>query len=374
MLHAEGAQYIISRAFRIGGSYGAFRQWEMGICGLNTTGPDQTPPGWWFTYQYVPPYDENTPYANMIAGVACEGGALDSVHRGIFSYARQPVQLAAESLGRSMRTSTSPANFVNHLQWEPRGVDPGYREWSNRPWESLHRWPWVNPFWDVDTFPDPPPVPDPNPDGTPSWALMLATDPYTGVTFSVGLAFIASVDAPRVLLASSRFLRPIQIPPGGALVAPFESLIRPTASTAAFLEVVTRRAFESGYEIVPGGYRCGLSCAPEIRHDSTLADVQEVDYLVSEGYDRIELSEDWTLEPDGFSVRASTPWSNTFENTGTAPWQTVTHVFVSCAYIGGSGGKDNLAFWYALPAPIILQPGERIIVPNGVVWSLTNHD
>ena len=353
MLHLEGIRYILGRTFPIdGGTWLPAATWKVGVSGLNAMANTATPTG-----ETVPPlsYSKTAGYAQLNYAYANEGGGMDTVLRGLFGYERKTATIDVAFHGRSTIITVAAQQFGNDLAWAPRGVPADVPPWVKLPWEPVHGYPWDVPRWEEDSF-------------TPSvWAPILAGNPRRGCTFSLGMSFVVTDEASPKLLLSSPFYRALQIQPGGSLWVANQAIFSPERSTSYVLFKLIKQAFAPGGQDLGYNWELSLGKTPasSLGFASTLADAAELDAQINEGYAPRSIDA-WELDADWETVIGSA--SGWFWNHGSQPWEEARTLLVTCRY--DSDPDRQLAFWQALPSPLILQPDDRLSVPTGVKWRL----
>lgn len=360
-LHDEGADYALRRMFPVGGGFATLRtDWKLCIGGINCMEQTATPNG---TLGIFFPYDRQTSFAEITNVYANEGGAYGATHAGILGYARQAVAFAVLDQGRSAVVRTAEREFAHAIPWEALGsydadeFQPPDFGWPA--WKPVHRYPWDTPSWKPDYF---------GASGEArAWSDMLTGNPHTGATFSVGVAFIVSLEPTPILLCSTRLTRCLVIRPGDSLFVRYAGRVRPGVSasgaitTSRFARLLARRAWGDDPTAASSNYRAVLAANPagSLSERSTWEDIVE---LVGDGYASAALT-DWAKGGQDFEVVGQ---CTGFENTGDDPWQAANWFGVIADFEG-----SPVLCWMAPIDPAVAVPaGDMITFPAGVQLGL----
>lgn len=361
MLHNEGAAHVLARTFPIGGSFATQRtDWKLCISGINQMGIGDTPNG--FPGPGAPPidYDAETTYAEITHAYANEGGAEGgdgSTHAGIIGYTRKATTPSVENLGRAVSVRSGEKSFGNSILWAPWGsYDPDEFEppdWSGEPWEPEHEYPWQTPTWKEDRWSDP-------------WDDWFRENPHRAGSFTIGATFIASPTVPGILLASDVCRGGLSIKPNSTLWKRCDLLIVPPSIgdilTTAFLEIMAGRTF--GSTSAPSAYRMVLASNPAgtLNHTSELGDVTAFGSGTNPTYADASVTS-WAAGAAYQAVGTCAGWEN---EDASVTWEAATYACL----VADVDSVATLCGVCPIDPPRALAPGDRLLLPSGVVASL----
>ena len=83
---------------------------------------------------------------------------------------------------------------------------------------------------------------------------------------------------------------------------------------------------------------------------------------------------DWVVDVDTLTGTVSGAFENTSQDTA---WDELTHLVVTCEYSDDTpeqASMGNPAFWFELPDPVTLAPGDTFSLPNGFSLRINQHD
>ena len=377
MINYYGIRYIFGRTFPIpADSYFSLglKSWRLAITGIDCQSLEKSPYGLEIDWGHSSsPHLSKTATCDATipqgynAVPALIGGVFSGHHNTIVGNDTQDqsTTLSVVDHGCGVSIHSGDFCFKNNASWRPLGQsEEWHRPWIKLAWEPTQGFPYHVPKAYNHYYGDPTDTEeDPN---VRCWAWLTENNRWRASTMPVGNVVIYSEPSggldKGLILGYSYFYRPLQLRPQESVCINYNSWIGSEYCTNKFLSRLIAYALDgTNANHYGSGWTLRL-CKSAPNPKSTYEDVVEI---AGEGYAAKTISS-WSVDTDTLIGVIAGSFGNTSVDTN---WETITHVVVTCNYaddVPAQEGIGNPAFWFELPTPRTLSPGDTLSFPNGV--------
>ncbi len=385
MINNYGIRYIFGRTFPIPQNP-AFdlgpKSWRIAITGIGSQGAEISPFAraidWGDTYS--PHLDENSIYNETIPyglnGVpALVGGVFAGHHQTIVGNGTQDqsTSLSVIDNGNGVSICSNDICIKNNASWRPLGqTEDWHRPWTKLPWEPAQGFPYHTPFSWNHPYGD---AGNPNENlNVRCWSWFVTNNRWRASTMPVGNVVVFAESSggsdKGLILGYSRFYRSLQLRPQESVCISYRGWFESDHCSNKFLYRLIHYALNGdNADFLGSNWTLRLCSAPL----NTKSPYEEIIEIEGEGYTAKPISS-WSVYEDTLTGHVAESFINTSADTD---WSTITHVVVTCSYpddMTEQEGIGNPAFWYELPEPRTLMPGDTLALPDGIKLKLEQHD